>query len=139
VLALFVRGCPDNTSLCHRPSPQSSPESGPSPSPSPERVCCLLVLDSVTSTPRWIRQPEAAWWSLHLPWVPVLHVLHVLHACDSTPHVHPIHAPHAQVLLLILREVLHQVPQHLLRLLHLLLLISEQMLVHGRLRVLSVL
>jgi hypothetical protein len=24
--------------------------------------CCLLVLDSVTSTPRWTRQPEAAWW-----------------------------------------------------------------------------
>jgi hypothetical protein len=24
-----------------------------------ERVCCLLVLDSVTSTPQWIRQPEA--------------------------------------------------------------------------------
>jgi len=22
------------------------------------RVCCLLVLDSVTSTPQWIRQPE---------------------------------------------------------------------------------
>jgi hypothetical protein len=26
-----------------------------------ESVCCLLVLDSVTSTPQWIRQPEAAW------------------------------------------------------------------------------
>ena len=26
-----------------------------------ERVCCLLVLNSVTSTPQWIRQPEAAW------------------------------------------------------------------------------
>ncbi len=26
-----------------------------------ERECCLLVLDSVTSTPQWIRQPEAAW------------------------------------------------------------------------------
>jgi hypothetical protein len=26
-----------------------------------ERVCCLLVLDSVTSTLQWIRQPEAAW------------------------------------------------------------------------------
>jgi hypothetical protein len=26
----------------------------------PERVCCLLVLNSVTSTPQWIRQPEAA-------------------------------------------------------------------------------
>jgi hypothetical protein len=24
----------------------------------PERVCCLLVLDSVTSTPQWIRQPK---------------------------------------------------------------------------------
>jgi len=24
-------------------------------------VCCLLVLNSVTSTPQWIRQPEAAW------------------------------------------------------------------------------
>jgi hypothetical protein len=24
------------------------------------RVCCLLVLNSVTSTPQWIRQPEAA-------------------------------------------------------------------------------
>ena len=23
-----------------------------------EIVCCLLVLDSVTSTPQWIRQPE---------------------------------------------------------------------------------
>ena len=28
----------------------------------PRRECCLLVLDSVTSTPQWIRQPEAAWW-----------------------------------------------------------------------------
>jgi hypothetical protein len=27
-----------------------------------ERECCLLVLDSVTFTPRWIRQPEAEWW-----------------------------------------------------------------------------
>ena len=27
-----------------------------------ESVCCLLVLDSVTSTPQWIRQPEAAWY-----------------------------------------------------------------------------
>ena len=27
-----------------------------------ERVCCLLVLNSVTSTPQWIRQPKAAWW-----------------------------------------------------------------------------
>ena len=26
-----------------------------------ESVCCLLVLNSVTSTPQWIRQPEAAW------------------------------------------------------------------------------
>jgi hypothetical protein len=26
-----------------------------------ERVCCLLVLNSGTSTPQWIRQPEAAW------------------------------------------------------------------------------
>jgi hypothetical protein len=26
-----------------------------------ERECCLLVLNSVTSTPQWIRQPEAAW------------------------------------------------------------------------------
>jgi hypothetical protein len=26
-----------------------------------ERVCCLLVLNSVISTPQWIRQPEAAW------------------------------------------------------------------------------
>jgi hypothetical protein len=25
-----------------------------------ERECCLLVLNSVTSTPQWIRQPEAA-------------------------------------------------------------------------------
>ena len=24
-------------------------------------VCCLLVLNSVTSTPQWIRQPESAW------------------------------------------------------------------------------
>jgi hypothetical protein len=23
-----------------------------------ESVCCLLVLDSVTSTPQWIRQPK---------------------------------------------------------------------------------
>ena len=23
-----------------------------------ERVCCLLVLDSITSTPQWIRQPK---------------------------------------------------------------------------------
>ena len=27
-----------------------------------ESVCCLLVLNSVTSTPQWIRQPEAASW-----------------------------------------------------------------------------
>ena len=26
-----------------------------------ERESCLLVLNSVTSTPQWIRQPEAAW------------------------------------------------------------------------------
>jgi hypothetical protein len=26
-----------------------------------ERECCLLVLNSVTSTPQFIRQPEAAW------------------------------------------------------------------------------
>ena len=26
-----------------------------------KRECCLLVLNSVTSTPQWIRQPEAAW------------------------------------------------------------------------------
>ena len=26
-----------------------------------ERECCLLVLNSVTSTTQWIRQPEAAW------------------------------------------------------------------------------
>jgi hypothetical protein len=26
-----------------------------------ESVCCLLVLNSVTFTPQWIRQPEAAW------------------------------------------------------------------------------
>ncbi len=26
-----------------------------------ERECCLLVLNSVTSTPHWIRQPKAAW------------------------------------------------------------------------------
>ncbi len=26
-----------------------------------ERVCCLLVLNSGTSTPQWIRQPKAAW------------------------------------------------------------------------------
>ena len=26
-----------------------------------ERECCLLVLNSVTSTPQWILQPEAAW------------------------------------------------------------------------------
>jgi hypothetical protein len=26
-----------------------------------QRECCLLVLNSVTSTPQWIRQPEAAW------------------------------------------------------------------------------
>jgi hypothetical protein len=30
-------------------------------STSPVRVCCLLVLNSVTSTPQWIRQPEAVW------------------------------------------------------------------------------
>ena len=24
----------------------------------PERECCLLVLDSVTSSPQWIRQPK---------------------------------------------------------------------------------
>ncbi len=28
-----------------------------------ECVCCLLVLNSVTSTPQWIRQPEAAWFA----------------------------------------------------------------------------
>ncbi len=28
-----------------------------------ERVCCLLVLNSVTSTPQWIRQPKAAWFA----------------------------------------------------------------------------
>ena len=28
-----------------------------------ERVCCLLVLNSVTSTQQWIRQSEAAWGS----------------------------------------------------------------------------
>ena len=26
-----------------------------------KRECCLLVLNSVTSTQQWIRQPEAAW------------------------------------------------------------------------------
>ena len=26
--------------------------------PIAERECCLLVLNSVTSTPQWIRQPE---------------------------------------------------------------------------------
>jgi hypothetical protein len=26
-----------------------------------ERESCLLVLNSVTCTPQWIRQPEAAW------------------------------------------------------------------------------
>jgi hypothetical protein len=31
--------------------------------PPRESVCCLLVLNSVTSTPQWIRQPEAAWGS----------------------------------------------------------------------------
>ncbi len=30
-----------------------------------ERECCLLVLNSVTSTPQWIHQPEAAWGCLH--------------------------------------------------------------------------
>ena len=29
-----------------------------------ERECCLLVLNAVTSTPQWIRQPKAAWGSL---------------------------------------------------------------------------
>jgi hypothetical protein len=29
-----------------------------------ERESCLLVLDSVTSTPQWIRQPETAWYVL---------------------------------------------------------------------------
>ena len=29
-------------------------------------VCCLLVLNSVTSTPQWIRQPEAAWYATAL-------------------------------------------------------------------------
>jgi hypothetical protein len=37
------------------------PHVPPCPQCCKERVCCLLVLDSVTSTPRWIRQPEAAW------------------------------------------------------------------------------
>jgi hypothetical protein len=27
----------------------------------PQSECCLLVLNSVTSTPQWIRQPEPAW------------------------------------------------------------------------------
>jgi hypothetical protein len=31
-----------------------------------ERECCLLVLNSVTSTPQWIRQPEAAWGRSHI-------------------------------------------------------------------------
>ena len=65
----------------------------------------------------------------------MLHVLHVLHA----PHAHPIHAPHASVLLLRLRELLHELPHHLLRLRHLLLLLSEPMLLHARLRILGVL
>jgi len=33
----------------------------PFPPRSLERDCCLLVLNSVTSTPQWIRQPKAAW------------------------------------------------------------------------------
>ncbi len=28
-----------------------------------KKMCCLLVLNSVTSTPQWIRQPKAAWLS----------------------------------------------------------------------------
>ena len=28
------------------------------------REYCLLVLDSVTFTPQWIRQPGAAWWMI---------------------------------------------------------------------------
>ena len=28
-----------------------------------ESVCCLLVLNAVTFTPQWIRQPKAAWWT----------------------------------------------------------------------------
>jgi hypothetical protein len=31
--------------------------------PQGESVCCLLILNSVTSTPQWIRQSEAAWLS----------------------------------------------------------------------------
>jgi hypothetical protein len=33
----------------------------PSPLVTVLRECCLLVLNAVTSTPQWIRQPEAAW------------------------------------------------------------------------------
>ncbi len=36
-------------------------EGGRRPTEGAERECCLLVLNSVTSTPQWIRQPEAAW------------------------------------------------------------------------------
>ena len=41
------------------------PTAGKSSSPAGlERECCSLVLNSVTSTPQWIRQPEAAWFLL---------------------------------------------------------------------------
>ena len=46
-------------------TPVSSDSSLPTPPGRVAResvcVCCLLVLNSVTSTPQWIRQPEAAW------------------------------------------------------------------------------
>jgi len=35
-----------------------------------ERVCCLLVLNSVTYPPQWIRQPMAAWGELGSAWAP---------------------------------------------------------------------
>ena len=31
-----------------------------------KRECCLLVLNSVTSTQQWIRQPEAAWFLIQV-------------------------------------------------------------------------
>jgi hypothetical protein len=48
-------------SVAMRNRPSRTP---PSPARSPpvcERVCCLLVLNSVTSIPQWIRQSEVAW------------------------------------------------------------------------------
>ncbi len=42
-------------------------------------MCCLLVLNSVTSTPQWIRQPEAAWFHCSKDGDIVRGILELLH------------------------------------------------------------